>query len=83
MLIAACSLALKWYQLHTDNRAVILNEAVNVLSGPDPRDTVLFKVHQGTIVHSERTEDDWTLVYLSEDKRGWMPSKDLERIVPN
>ncbi len=80
-IIAACSFGLKWYQLHTDDRAVILNEEVNVLSGPDPQDTILFKLHRGTIVHNERSEDGWVLVHLSEEKRGWVQSKDLERII--
>lgn len=80
-IIAAGSFGFKWYQLSTDTRAVILNEEVNVLSGPDPQDTVLFKLHEGAIVKQERSEDDWALVNLSEEKRGWIPSKDLEKII--
>jgi tetratricopeptide (TPR) repeat protein len=80
-IIAACSFGLKWYQLQTDDRAVILDKEVNVLSGPNSQDTILFKLHQGTIVHDERSEDGWVLVHLSEEKRGWVQSKDLERII--
>ena len=79
--VEASSLGIKWYQLNTDDRAVILDEEVNVLSGPDSQDTVLFKIHKGTIVHNERSEDGWVLVHLSEEKRGWVQSKDLERIL--
>ena len=79
--VAACSSGLKWYELDTDDRAVILNEEVNVRSGPDPQDTVLFKIHEGTMVHHERSEDGWVLVHLSEEKRGWVQAKDLERII--
>ena len=80
-VISACSLGVKWYQLSTDNRAVILAEEVSLLSGPDPRDTVLFKLHEGTIVHSERSEDGWVLVHLSDEKRGWVQSENLEMII--
>jgi len=79
--IAATSLSIKWYQMHTDDRAVILAKEVNVLSGPDPEDTVLFKIHEGTIVHNERSEDGWELIHLSEEQRGWVQSKSVERIM--
>ena len=67
--------------LTTDARAVILKKEVDVLSGPDPNDTVLFKLHEGAIVKHERLEDGWALVQVSEEKRGWVPAKDLERII--
>jgi len=76
-----CALALKWYQFTTDNRAVVLSDEVEVRAGPDPGDTALFKIHEGTVVHHERSEGDWVLLHLSTNKRGWAPSKQLERIV--
>jgi len=79
--IGGCALALKWYQFTTDNRAVVLSDEVKVRAGPDPGDTALFKIHEGTVVHHERSEGDWVLLYLSKNKRGWAPSKQLERIV--
>jgi tetratricopeptide (TPR) repeat protein len=79
--IGGCALALKWYQFSTDNRAVVLSDEVEVRAGPDPGDTALFKIHEGTIVHHERSEGDWVLLHLSKDRRGWAPSKQLERIV--
>ena len=79
--IAAFSLGIKWYQFNTDDRAVILDAEVSLLSGPDSRDTVLFKLHEGTIVHNERSEDGWALVHLSDEKRGWVQSKSVEKII--
>ena len=79
--IGGCALALKWYTWASDDRAVILSEEVVVQAGPDSRDTVLFKLHAGTVVRVERTENDWTLLQLSKDKRGWAESNQLERIV--
>lgn len=79
--IGVCAFTLKWYGLITDDRAIVLSEEVEVRAGPDPRDTVLFKIHEGAVVHYERSEDDWVLLHLSKDKRGWAESKQLERIV--
>jgi tetratricopeptide (TPR) repeat protein len=79
--IGACALALKWVAWATDNRAVVLSKEIVVQAGPDSRDTVLFKLHAGTVVGIERTENDWTLLQLSKDKRGWAESYQLERII--
>jgi tetratricopeptide (TPR) repeat protein len=79
--VGVCAVTLKWYAWANDNRAVILSEEVMVQAGPDSRDTLLFKLHAGTIVRVERTEDDWTLLQLSKDKRGWAESMHLERII--
>ena len=69
--IGGCALALKWYQFTADNRAVVLSDEVEVRAGPDPGDTALFKIHEGTVVHHERSEGDWALLHLSKNKRGW------------
>lgn len=79
-LIAGTSFGLKWYQLGTDDRAVILEEEVDVLAGPDVQDTVLFKLHAGTIVHHERSEGGWSLVRLPDEKRGWVKLEAVEKI---
>ena len=80
-LIAGTSFGLKWYQVKTDNRAVILEPEVGVMAGPDSQDTLLFKLHAGTIVNHERSEDDWSLIRLSDKKRGWVISKKIEKII--
>ncbi|HOO89628.1 MAG TPA: hypothetical protein PLA74_02285 [Syntrophales bacterium] len=79
--IGACVTALKWYESITDDRTIVIAKEVEVLAGPDPGDTILFKIHEGAVVHHERSEDGWTLLHLSEDKRGWAKSDQLERIV--
>jgi tetratricopeptide (TPR) repeat protein len=79
-LIGGVSFGLKWYQRGTDDRAVIIQEEVNILAGPDVKDTVLFKLHEGSILHYERSEDGWSLVHLPDGKRGWLKSKDIQLI---
>ena len=80
-LVGGASLGVKWHQLNTDLRAVILSAEVDVLAGPDSSDTVLFKLHEGATVLHERTEDGWSLVRVSDSKRGWVKSSDLEQII--
>jgi tetratricopeptide (TPR) repeat protein len=79
-LIVGLSFGLKWYQVETDDRAVILEKEVNILAGPDENDTVLFKLHEGSIVHHERSEDGWYLVSLPDKKRGWIEAEAVELI---
>jgi len=79
-LLAGSSFGLKWHQMRTDDRAVILQAEVSVLAGPDSRDTVLFKLHEGTIVHLERSEEGWSLIRLPDGKRGWLRAEAAERI---
>ena len=81
-LIGGLSFGAKWYQIETDNRCVILPAEVAVHAGPQEGDTVLFKLHQGAMVHGERAEDGWTLVRLPDKKRGWLENTAIERIIP-
>ncbi|MHB8835967.1 MAG: SH3 domain-containing protein [Candidatus Methylomirabilia bacterium] len=79
-LLAGVSFGVKWQQARADDRAVILQTEVSVLAGPDSRDTLLFKLHEGTIVHLERSEDAWSLIRLSDGRRGWLRGEGLERV---
>jgi len=79
-LLAGVSFGLKWQQTRSDDRAVVLPTEVNVLAGPDSRDTLLFKLHEGTIVHYERSEEGWSLIRLPDGKRGWLRADSVEKI---
>lgn len=78
--IGAFAFLLKWHGWFADHRAVVVAAEAEVRAGPDPGDTVLFKIHEGTIVQHERAEGGWVLLHLSKDKRGWAESSKLERI---
>jgi tetratricopeptide (TPR) repeat protein len=79
--VGAVAFVLKWYGTVNDNRAVVLVKELEVRAGPDTKDTLLFKIHEGTIVHYDRVEDGWVLMRLSKDKRGWVRDNQLERIL--
>ena len=78
--LAGLSFGLKWYQVGNDQRAVVVEDEVNILAGPDPEDTVLFRLHAGTITHYERSEDGWYLVTLPDEKRGWVKAEAIELV---
>ncbi len=71
-VVSGVSLGLKYWQVISDDRAVVLQKEADVLAGPHAADTTLFKLHEGTIVHHERCEDGWSLIHLSDTKRGWV-----------
>jgi len=70
----------KYYAKASDDRAVVLPEQADVLSGPYAGDTLLFKLHAGTIVAEERSEDNWKLIRLPDDRRGWIKANAVEKI---
>ena len=72
--VAGLSFGLKYYWISSDDRAVILQKEVDILAGPEEDDTILFKLHEGTVVYQERSEDGWSLVRLPDKKRGWVKS---------
>lgn len=73
-------LGLKWYITTSDDRAIVLAKEIDVRAGPDLEETLLFKVHEGSTVHRERSEGKWVLLHLSKDKRGWTQLDKIERI---
>jgi hypothetical protein len=79
-LLAGISFGVKWQQTRTDDRAVVLQTEVSVLAGPDRRDTLLFRLREGTVVHLERSEEGWSLVRLSDGRRGWLRTESSEWI---
>jgi len=78
--ISGLSFSVKGYQIKSDKRAVIIAKEVDILSGPDSSDTVLFKLHEGFIVRVERQEGEWVLARLSEKNRGWLKAEGVESI---
>ena len=79
-IVLGTSSGMKWYQTTKDRRAVIITKEVPVLAGPETGDTLLFKLHEGTIVRHERSEDGWSLIRLADKKRGWVQANAIERI---
>jgi tetratricopeptide (TPR) repeat protein len=79
-ITAAFSLGMKGYQAAYDDRAVVISKEADILAGPDSADTLLFKLHEGTLVNHEREEDGWSLIRLSDGRRGWTRAEAIVRI---
>lgn len=80
-LIGGTSFGWKYFRQKTDNRVVVLIKEANILAGPDTGYTVLFKLHEGAIIRHERSEDGWSLISLSDEKRGWTRTDALGKIM--
>ncbi|CAN2040139.1 Membrane protein containing DUF1058 [Candidatus Magnetomoraceae bacterium gMMP-15] len=79
-LIAGISFGEKWYKDRHDIRGVVVASETIVRAGPDEKDTVLFKLHAGTIVNCEREETGWRLIQFTSEKRGWTPASEIIKI---
>lgn len=78
--LAGLSFGLKYWSINADERAVVLHKEAPILAGPDTADTVLFKLHEGTVVHHERSEEGWALIRVSDKNRGWVAAGAIRRI---
>jgi tetratricopeptide (TPR) repeat protein len=80
-LFSSGFLGLKVFQTKYDDRVVVVDTEVSVYAGPDKKDTLLFKLHEGTIALSERTEYGFSLIRIHDNKRGWVPLSSIEKII--
>ncbi len=63
------------YQEVTLSEAVVTAADGQARSGPDPGQTPVFVVHEGTKVTVERREGEWVLVRLANGLGGWLPGE--------
>lgn len=80
-LTSGLTFGLKYYGVSFDKRAVVVAPRADILAGPEKGDTVLFRLHEGTVVRSERSEAGWMLISLPDGKRGWVRGSEVEGIV--
>ncbi len=79
-VVAAMYLGARVYQLEADASAVITVEQATARSGPDLEQTVNFIAHEGTTVHVERQEGEWSRIRLPGGLGGWVSSADMTEI---
>lgn len=82
-ITSGVSFGMKYYETSTDDRAVILSKQADILAGPEQGDTVLFRLHEGTIAHRERSDSGWSLISLPDGKRGWIRNAEIGIIMDN
>lgn len=75
------SMALRqWNDYHSSSHAIIMNPVVSASSSPGASSTSLFVVHEGTRVEVLESVGDYSLVELSDGRRGWVREKEIEVI---
>ena len=79
-IVSGISTGIKWYVETHDTRGVVVVPQITVHAGPDEKDTILFKLHAGTIVTCEREDQGWRIIQLTPEKRGWTKSEWVDQI---
>lgn len=71
------------YANPNDDSAVIVESAVNVMSGPGEQYEVEFKLHSGAQVRLVDSRQGWVRIALpGDDLQGWAPSDAVEAVRP-
>ena len=60
--------------------AVVIAREVEVRYGPSPQETKAFLLHEGTSCAIRDVSGEWVLIWLANDRGGWVPRESLEQI---
>ena len=60
--------------------AIVMEDKVDVRSGPGEENTILFTVHEGTRMELRNRLEPWMQVSLPNGLSGWVPSSAVERV---
>ncbi|MCC7262968.1 MAG: tetratricopeptide repeat protein [Candidatus Latescibacteria bacterium] len=78
-VIAGIYLGARYYG-QAQAQAVVIAAEVSARSAPDPAQTPVFVVHEGTRLALIRSEGEWLLVRLPGGLSGWVPAGAVEAI---
>ena len=76
-LIFACSLSWKIYNREYRKEAIVIEQKVDVRSGPGSENITVFTIHEGIKVRIHDSNNGWQQISLPNGWSGWMPQKDL------
>lgn len=70
------------YKMHVASSAVaiVMQDKLDVRSGPGDENTVLFTVHEGTRMELRNRLDPWAQVSLPNGLSGWVPVSAIEKV---
>ena len=66
--------------VRTNNEAVVIENTVNVYSGPSESFTRLFTIHEGTVLRIQNEEAGWTQITTLSGYSGWVESEVFKRV---
>jgi tetratricopeptide (TPR) repeat protein len=73
LLLVAGTFAWKIYQESHDREGVIVEQKVDIRSGPGPENITVVTVHEGVIVHIRAESNGWYQISLPNGWTGWLP----------
>lgn len=76
-LIFAGSLSWKIYERDFRKNAVVIEQKVDVRSGPGPENIVIFTIHEGIEVRVHESNNGWYQISLPNGWNGWLPQNDV------
>ena len=76
-LIFACSLSWKIYNREYRKEGIVIEQKVDVRSGPGSENITVFTIHEGIKVRIHESNNGWQQISLPNGWSGWMPQKDL------
>jgi tetratricopeptide (TPR) repeat protein len=81
LLAAVAAGALLWQaQVLEADRAIVMSDRADVLSGPAADNTVLFSVHEGTRLEVRNRREGWIQVSLPNALSGWIAAASIEPV---
>lgn len=76
-LLSTGSVAAKFYQENSQKAGVVIEDKIEVRSGSNLNNVVLFKLHAGTEARIEEVKQDWLKIVLPDGKIGWVQKNGL------
>ena len=73
LALSAGVCGIKTYRAATTTHAVVLQERLDVRSGPGDENTTLFTVHEGLKLRVHKQQGSWLQVSLDSGLTGWVP----------
>lgn len=81
-VLFSLSLSLLGMKLFTQrySQAIVIAREVEVRYGPSLQETKAFLLHEGTPCAIREISGEWALIWLANDRGGWVPLESLEQI---
>lgn len=76
-LIFACSLSWKIYNREYRKEGIVIEQKVDVRSGPGAENITVFTIHEGSKVRIHESNNGWQQISLPNGWSGWLQQKDL------
>jgi tetratricopeptide (TPR) repeat protein len=75
--IFAASLTWKVYEKDFRKNAVVVEQRVDVKSGPGIENITIFTIHEGTKIRVHKSSNGWHQISLPNGWNGWLPQDDI------